>query len=192
MDRVLSLPARAADTDGVSGEADHLWMSAMDDGRTWHVLHVKSRQEKVLAQDLAAMGLYHYLPLVSQVHHHGKRRVAVEMPLFPCYVFLRGTLDEAYQADRTGRVARLIRVVDQQQIDRELRNLRVVLGRRAPLGPYRFLQKGIRVEVRSGPLRGLQGVIEEWARTNRLVLQVEILGRAASLEIDGSLLDPIG
>jgi len=34
-------------------------------------------------------------------------------------------------------------------------------------------------------------VIEGRAAENRLVLQVDMLGRAVSLEIDGALLDPI-
>jgi len=57
---------------------------------------------------------------------------------------------------------------------------------------YPFLRVGVRVEVRSGPLRGLQGLIEDRTRRNRLVLQVNMLGKAASLEIDGALLDPLG
>jgi hypothetical protein len=45
--------------------------------------------------------------------------------------------------------------------------------------------------VRSGPLRGLQGIIEHRGRVNRLILQVEMLGQAVSLEVEASLLDPI-
>jgi transcription antitermination factor NusG len=51
--------------------------------------------------------------------------------------------------------------------------------------------KLLRVEVRSGPFRGLQGVIEEVGRNDRLILQVQTLGRAVCLEIDGALLDPL-
>jgi transcription antitermination factor NusG len=47
----------------------------------------------------------------------------------------------------------------------------------------------VRVEVRSGPFQGLQGVVEGRCANGRLVLQVETLGRAVSLEIDGALLD---
>ena len=43
----------------------------------------------------------------------------------------------------------------------------------------------------SGPFRGVQGVIENWTKGDRLVLQIDALGRAASLEIDASLLKPI-
>jgi transcription antitermination factor NusG len=157
----------------------------------WHVLHTKSRQEKVVAADLAAMGIGHYLPLVKQVRYYGRRKAKVAMPLFPGYVFLRGNLDQVYAADRTKRIANIIAVNAQEQLDWELRNLFLALSKDAELTPFTYLKKGVRVEVRSGPFRGLQGIIEGRGTANRLVLQVDLLGRAVSLEIEGALLDPI-
>jgi len=157
----------------------------------WHVLHTKSRQEKIVAADLAAMGIAYYLPLVKQVRYYGRRKAKVALPLFPGYVFLRGSLDQVYAADRTKRIANIISVNAQEQLDWELRNLHLALSKDAALTPFPFLRKGVRVEVRSGPFRGLQGIIEGRAAENRLILQVDMLGRAVSLEIDGALLDPV-
>jgi transcription termination/antitermination protein NusG len=158
----------------------------------WVVLHTKSRQEKILADDLKVLGIACFLPLIKQVRFYGNRKAMVETPLFPGYVFLRGTMDQAYEADRTKRVARIITVADQKQIEWELGNLHLALSGGAPLEPYPYLKKGVRVEVRSGPFRGLQGVIEDRLNAQRLILQVDMLGRAVSLEIDGALLEPIG
>jgi transcription antitermination factor NusG len=47
------------------------------------------------------------------------------------------------------------------------------------------------VEVRAGPFRGLQGVIDSRSKLNRLILQIDMLGRAVSLEIDAALLEPV-
>ena len=157
----------------------------------WHVLHTKSRQEKVVAADLAAMRIGHYLPLVRQVRYYGRRKAKVAMPLFPGYVFLRGSLDQVYAADRTKLIANIIAVNAQEQLDWELKNLFLALSKDAELTPFPYLKKGVRVEVRSGPFRGLQGVIEGRGTSNRLILQVDLLGRAVSLEIEGALLDPI-
>lgn len=157
----------------------------------WHVLHTRSRQEKLLAADLAAMGIPYFLPLIREKKHYGKRAVIVETPMFTGYLFLRGTLDEAYRADRTKRVAAVIQVKDQPQIQWELRNLHFALIHSVPLDPFPALVKGVRVEVKSGPLRGLQGIIEDKRRPDRMVLQVELLGRGVSLEVDGSLLDRV-
>src|SRR4051794_8853151 len=76
----------------------------------WIVLHTKSRQEKALAQDLTARGVNCYLPLVNSVRFHGRRRSVIEEPLFPGYLFLRGRIDDAFVADRTRRVANILKV----------------------------------------------------------------------------------
>jgi transcription antitermination factor NusG len=160
-----------------------------DCGR-WHLLHTKSRQEKLLADELQRMGIDHFLPLITQNRLYGKRKFKVELPLFPGYVFLRGSIEDAYQASRT-RVARIIEVVDQAHLQWELANLSMALSTDVSLDPFPFLKKGLRVEVRSGPLRGLQGLIEHRLATDRLVLQIELLGRAMSLEVDGAELEPL-
>jgi len=157
----------------------------------WYVLHAKSRQEKRLAEALEAMQITYYLPLVKQVQYYGRRKAVVDMPLFPGYMFLRGSLENAYQADRTKRIVKIIPVPDQQEIDRQIKNIGLALANKVVLDPYPYLKKGIHVVVRSGPFKGLQGVIESRARNDRLVLQVATLSKAASLEIDGSLLEPI-
>jgi transcription antitermination factor NusG len=157
----------------------------------WYVLHTKSRQEKVVADDLAAMGIGCFLPLVKQVRYYGNRKAWAELPLFPSYVFLRGEVDHVYEADRTKRIAQIIKVSQQDKLDWELRNLYLALSAKAPLTPFPYLKVGVRVEVRSGPFRGLQGMIEGRTPKDRLLLQVDILGQAVSLEIDGSLLDVI-
>ncbi len=157
----------------------------------WYVLHTKSRQEKALAADLSAMEIAHFLPLAKHAKYHGKRKVFVELPLYTSYLFLRGSLEEAFRADRTDRVARIIPVRDQRQLDWELSNLFEALERNVTLELFPHLTVGTRVEVRSGPLRGVQGIVKDPKRPDRLVLQVGMLGRGVSLEINGALLDQI-
>jgi transcription antitermination factor NusG len=155
----------------------------------WHLLHTRSRQEKVLAETLTAKGIGVFLPLLEVTRSYGGRKAAVELPLFPGYLFLKGPVDDAFEADRTKRVAGIIAVSDQSKLTWELRNLALALKRQVALDPYPYLKKGVRVEVRSGPLVGIQGVVESRTRRDRLILQIDVLGQATSLEIDGALLD---
>ncbi|MEX0887398.1 MAG: transcription termination/antitermination NusG family protein [Phycisphaeraceae bacterium] len=163
--------------------------TAADEPR-WFVLHTRSRQEKAVATYLQQRHVEHFLPLMEQVRYYGRRKARVELPVFPGYVFLRGTAEQAYDADRTRRLAQIIRVPDQARLDWELANLRLALEKRVVLEPYPYLKEGVRAEVRVGPMRGLQGVIEG-RHADRLVLQVDMLGQAVSVEVDGSLLDPL-
>ena len=157
----------------------------------WFVLRTRARQEKILASQLTAMSVPAFLPLIKTVRFYAGTKALVELPLFPGYVFLRGTKDDAYVADRTRRVAQVITVTNQHRLETELRSLHLALQGRVPLDPYPGLKKGVWVEIRSGPLRGIRGLIEDKSRANLLIRQVEILGRGVSLEVDGSLLDVI-
>jgi transcriptional antiterminator RfaH len=182
--------------DNVQSASDPVALSrithpALTPTQLWHVLHVKPRQEKALAQDLLAMEIDHYLPLMTRVHFYGSRKFHVSLPVFPGYLFINGPIDAAFATNRTRRVVRILRVADQESFERDIRNIQVALRENAQLDPYPFLVKGMRVEVRAGPFRGLQGIIESRSRPDRLILQIEMLGRAVSMEMDSSLLDPI-
>jgi transcriptional antiterminator RfaH len=181
----------AAGATGAAGQAVDAFdkiKSAASDGR-WIVLQTRSRQEKAVAADLRALGVGHYLPLVKQVRYYGRRKARVQVPLFPGYVFLHGHRDDAFAADRLKRIATILSVSDQEQIDWELRNIHLALGQSAHLDPHPHLAQGTRVEVRSGPFQGLQGIVENRDRLDRVVLQVNYLNRAMSLEIDAALLE---
>jgi transcription antitermination factor NusG len=162
-----------------------------DNSSVWHVLHTKSRQEKAFSEDLTMLGVPHFLPLQNQARYYGRRKIRVALPLFSGYLFVRGTREQVFKSDRAKRLVSIIPVVDQVQLNWELKNLSLALSNNAELVPYRSLQAGTRVEVRSGPFRGLQGLIEAKGQGDRLILQVQMLGRAMSFEIEASLLDPI-
>ncbi|MBL4702506.1 MAG: UpxY family transcription antiterminator [Phycisphaeraceae bacterium] len=155
----------------------------------WYVLHVKSRQEKSLAASLDAMRIGYFLPLVVELRSHGGRRTRVEMPLFPGYLFLHGSRDDAFACDRTRRIAQIIEVPNQLGIAQELNNIRLALSSSQPMDPFPYLKAGAKVQVRSGPLQGLTGKVESRSQLDRLILQVQVLGQACSLEVDGAILD---
>jgi transcription antitermination factor NusG len=158
---------------------------------SWFLLRTRARQEKIVANDFVVRGVTHYLPLMNSVRYYGRRKTEVELPLFPGYVFLRGAAEDAYSVDRAGRLAQIIPIVDQTKVNHELKNIWFALSKNAQLQQFPYLRKGTKVEVRAGPFRGLCGIVEDWGKRNRLILQVEILGRGVSLEVDGTLLDPI-
>ena len=157
----------------------------------WFVLHSRSRQEKRLAEDLQALNVAYFLPLVDTVRIYGRRKQAVQLPLFTGYVFVRGTIEEAYRADQTRRVANIIRVQNQELIQQELTAIHQVIAAGGVLDPCPYLKRGMRVTVTAGPFKGTEGVIEDDRRRSRLVLQITTLGQASSLEIDSGLLAPV-
>ena len=157
----------------------------------WFVLHCKPRQEQSVVDHLDALDAYAYFPKVPQVRFYNKRKVKRLMPLFPGYVFLYGQQDDAYSVDRARGLVQIIKPEDQEQLVWELENIHLALTQEAPLTECSGLKAGTRVEVRSGPFKGMQGLVEAGKASDRIILQVSMLGRAMSLEIDGSLLEII-
>jgi transcription antitermination factor NusG len=45
--------------------------------------------------------------------------------------------------------------------------------------------------VIAGPLLGLEGIVVETRGDTRLVLQIDMLGQAASVEIDVDMIEPV-
>src|SRR5689334_11782093 len=139
MPRDVAVPAPSAPSTLVVPEGRRVVLlpgRRRGDDLRWHVLNIRSRQERVLATILDGMGIDCFLPLRRETHIHRGRRVQVQQPVFPGYVFLWGDRDAAYAADRTRRVAHVIPVNDQERIEWELANLHTALVTQAPLEPF--------------------------------------------------------
>lgn len=178
---LAELGERTLHMEGAHGSWPH------DAAGSWFVMRTRSRQEQILARDLRDRRVAHFLPLVTVLKCYAGREAAVQTPLFPGYLFLRGNLDDVSAADRTDRVAQIIPVPDQPQLERDLHHLHRALTGGQAMNPHPSPRPGVRVEVREGPLRGLQGMIESPDRRGRIILQVQALGQAVSLEVDPAL-----
>jgi len=146
------------------------------------VLRTRSRQEKILAKELSASHVGCYLPLITCRKTYAGFECEVQVPLFPGHVFLRGDLDDAYAVERTGRLSQIVLVPDQLRFDQEMSCIHAALAAGVALSPHPYLRAATSAEVREGPLRGIRGVIDHAAGSQRLVLQVEALGQAVSFQ----------
>jgi transcriptional antiterminator RfaH len=157
----------------------------------WWVVHTKSRNEKALAHDLISKKISYFLPMSWKVSRRSRRTIRSLLPLFSGYVFFCGQENERVELWRTDRVANLIQVKDQEKLLKELLQIEQALRAGAPLTPHKFIKAGQRCRVIAGPLLGLQGVVVKTRGTTRLVLQVDMLGQAASVEIDVDMIETV-
>jgi transcription antitermination factor NusG len=165
--------------------------SVSDLAGCWWIAHTKARFEKALARDLLRCGGGYYLPLVERVNiSRGRKRRSLK-PLFPSYVFLCGTEDDRSAALKTNRICRMIEVPDQTALIDELANIEKAISGKVELDPYPFAVEGRRCRVSAGPLQGLEGTVVRRTGTSVLVLQVNMIAQAATLQIDADLLIPV-
>ena len=155
----------------------------------WWVAHTKSRNEKALAHDLIGKSINYFLPMTWKVQRRTRRTIRSLLPLFGGYLFFCGKENARIEALRTNRVANVIEVKDQKKLVDELVQIEQALRAGAPLVPHKYLKAGQRCRVIAGPLMDLQGLIVRAKNATRLVLQVDMLGQAASVEMDMDMIE---
>ena len=157
----------------------------------WWVAHTKSRNEKALAHDLMAKNVSYFLPMTWKVRRQSHRTIKSLLPLFTGYLFFCGDETGRIELLKTNRVANLIEVKDQDSLIGELVRFERALRAGAPLMPHKYISKGQWCRVIAGPLLGLEGIVVQTKGDTRLVLQINMLGQAASVEIDMDMIEPV-
>jgi len=155
----------------------------------WWVGHTKSRFEKAFAWDMHRRGINYFLPLIRREIYSGGRKRKWMLPLFPSYVFFAGDEQTHYEALRTNRLCQAIPVNDRGKFIEELEQVQQALNLQVEMDFYPHAALGKRCRVASGPLQGIEGIVIQRDAKTRLVLQVSMLGRGASLEIAPELLE---
>ncbi|MHB8972304.1 MAG: transcription termination/antitermination protein NusG [Pirellulaceae bacterium] len=159
--------------------------------RRWWAVYTKSRQEKALARHLIGHQVPFYLPLIPKDNMIRGRRVRSHVPLFGGYIFLFGSQEERITTLTTNRISRILPVDDQEQLRRDLANVHNLIERNAALSVEQRLSPGDKVCIKSGALRGLEGVVVKRHGRMRLLVAVNYLQQGVSVEIDDCALDPI-
>jgi transcription antitermination factor NusG len=113
----------------------------------------------------------------------GRIRTAY-VPLFAGYVFMFGDAADRHQSLATSCVSRWLPVPDGTSLAYDLRQLRNLIALGAPLTVEARLQPGTRVRIRSGPFRGIEGVIVQRRGPTRLLVAVNFLQQGASVALD--------
>lgn len=157
-----------------------------NDQPRWYVLHTCANHEKRVAQQLAERGVEQFLPLFESLRRWKDRRVQLQMPLFSGYVFVRLPLRNRLQVLALPSVVRLVGFggVAAPITDEEIETLRHTLLPRLRAQPHPYLTTGKRVRILDGPLKGAEGTLVRQKRGCRVVLSVDMIARAASVEID--------
>jgi len=133
----------------------------------------------------------YFLPMTWKVQRRSNRTIRSLLPLFGGYLFFCGGENQRVETLRTNRVANIIEVKDQETLLNELVQFEQALRAGAPLTPYKYIRAGQRCRVIAGPLFGLEGIVVKTKNVMRLVLQIDMLGQAASVEIDIDMIEVI-
>ncbi len=160
----------------------------------WWALYTRHQHEKVVAEVLSAKGFEVFLPLYDSTRRWKDRRKTLSLPLFPCYVFVRGELQRRLQVVTTPGVHMILTHGDRAAIipNSEIDAIRRSVEGRFRVEPHPFLNCGDRVRVTRGSLEGVEGILVRKKSQFRLVLSVEMLARSVGVEVDVADVEPVG
>jgi transcription antitermination factor NusG len=151
----------------------------------WYALYTRHQHEKMVDQILTNKGFETFLPLYATTHNWKDRTKALSLPLFPCYVFLKGGIERRLQILTTPGIYGLVSSAGQPAAIPaiEIEAIRRVVESGARVEAHPYLKCGNWVRIKCGPLTGIEGILVRKKNISRLVLSVEILGTSAAIEV---------
>ena len=159
----------------------------------WYALYTCPRHEKRVAEQIEQRCFSCFLPLYRSVRRWKDRRKELELALFPGYVFVQMQLANRLQVLQLPGVVRLVSFNGQPSIlpNAEIEALQQRLSRGMKIEPHPYLTVGRRVQVRNGPMQGLEGIILRRKDRCRVVFSIDLIMRSVAVEVDESDLEPM-
>lgn len=162
----------------------------------WYALHTRSHYEKIVYDGLVGKSVEAFLPRVQVISRRGKLRRKIFVPMLPGYVFVHSQL-AAEQYHRILRTIGVVRMVSFKgrplpALDQEIASLKILDGTDRTVQNRAFMNKGDRIMIMDGPLKGLMGFyVRRKGQSDKVVVSVELLHRSLAVEIEDWALEKL-
>ena len=152
-------------------------------GESWWVCHTKPRREKKFATLLTAERMAHYLPVFTSVKRYGNRERSHTKPLFPGYVFARVPTERKSRIYQLDLLVRTLAVENEVQFLNQLADVQRVISSGLETTLHPLFKKGAPVRVLSGPLKGLEGIIDDPKNPKGIIVEVDVLQQGLHIAV---------
>jgi transcription antitermination factor NusG len=155
----------------------------------WYVIHARSKHEAKVEAALQQKGLEIFLPRITVRSRREDRRVFLQAPLFPGYLFVQTALD-SYAYHEIIKLPGVVRLLGLHGHPKPLRpeqvdSIKAVVESDRPYYPWNYLGTGKPVRILEGPLAGTIGIIlQRREKKRRLVVEVELFQRSVAVELE--------
>ncbi len=157
----------------------------------WFAIYTNYKREKLVQKLLEKKGIEAYLPIQKLTRHYTRKRKTVELPLINCYVFVKIKKSEYVTVLETEDVLRFLKIgrnmIAIPNEEMELLKRIVGEGMAVDIEPSSYTVGDI-VEIISGNLTGLQGVLAEVKGKKKMVVELKQLSHSIYMEVAPSLL----
>jgi transcription antitermination factor NusG len=155
--------------------------------RQWFAAYTWAHHERRVSEHLSARGIEYFLPTYRVVHRWKDRKVELQLPLFPSYVFLRLAMREHFRVVGVPGIARIVGTSRQPTPlpECEIESLKNTRDSGLRAQPYPYLEIGRKVRIKAGPFEGLQGILVRRKGKFRVVFSLQLIRSSFVLDVDG-------
>ena len=167
-------------------------MFAPKQAENWYAVQVWTQYEKVVNRALNLKGVETLLPTKRILRHWCDRTRATDMPLFPGYVFASFDPERTLPVLVTPKVQRIVNFGKYPHPipDEEIAAIKRVVASGLDAESCPTPTVGESVQIVSGPLAGVSGILAEKRSSLRLIVSVELIHRSIAVEVTPSMLAP--
>jgi len=154
----------------------------------WFAIWTRSRHESRVLAQLQQKHIEAFLPTIARWSRWKDRKKRIDWPLFPGYCFVRIDPSVSLPVLKCSGVVSLVSCNGQPAAipSEEIESIRTLVTSELSYDPCPLIQVGAKVEVVSGPLKGVVGRLVRKGTNARLVLAVDLIGQAVSVQIDAA------
>ena len=163
-------------------------MAVVASGIAWYAIWTRSRHEQVVREQLEQKGFEAFLPTIPKWSRWKDRKKKIDWPLFPGYCFARFDAAARLPVLKCSGVVNIVSFNgDIVPIpEHEIAGIRQLVESDLQFDPCPLIREGSMVEVSHGPLKGVIGRLVRKGAHARLVLAVDLIGQAVSVEVDAA------
>ena len=153
--------------------------------KKWIAVYTKSRHEQIVINELSKKDIESFCPMFKERRQWSDRKKWVHFPLFRSYVFARIHLKENIFVLQTIGVNKIVKFQNKISIipDQVINDIKNIVDGGYKIQQVDYFIKGDEVNVVSGPLKGVNGIIQYLKGDSRLIMKVEAIRQAFSIEI---------
>jgi len=159
----------------------------------WYAAYICANHEKRVREQLEQRSIESYLPVYEAVRKWKDRRMRLQLPLFPGYVFVRMALVDRLRVLQVPSVVRIVGFNGHLSAlaDAEIEGLKNGLAGGVRAEPHPFLTVGRRVRIKAGPLQGREGILIRRKGSLRVVLSIDLIQRSIVVDVEVADIEPL-
>ena len=161
----------------------------------WYVLHTRSRHEETVRTGLTKKSVTVFLPKIATPSRRRDRRVVLQVPLFPGYIFVHTSLAPEKHLNILKTVG-AVRLIGSSKgplpvPPGAIESLKIMVASDREVETGNTFRRGDRVMVTQGPFTGVSGVFVRFKGRTRIMVNIEALGQFAAVEVQADDVIPL-